>query len=160
MSDMEDTHLINQGVFQGETISAETIRELWSKTYNTAGKPDWSHILPYYDRDIYFRDSIQEIQGIVEFTKMTERLTRRSKDLKMNIVNVLMDGNTVFIEWEMTIAFKKNPSSLLYGASRLTINREGKIAEQRDYYDLWGDIFDNIPRFGKAYRKFMKKKFG
>jgi limonene-1,2-epoxide hydrolase len=157
---MEDTHLINQGVFQGETISAETIRELWSKTYNTAGKPDWSHILPYYDRDIYFRDSIQEIQGIVEFTKMTERLTRRSKDLKMNIVNVLMDGNTVFIEWEMTIAFKKNPSSLLYGASRLTINREGKIAEQRDYYDLWGDIFDNIPRFGKAYRKFMKKKFG
>ena len=37
---------------------------------------------------------------------------------------------------------------------------EGKIIEQRDYYDLWGDIFDNIPRFGKAYRRFMKRKFG
>jgi hypothetical protein len=78
----------------------------------------------------------------------------------MNILNVVMEGNTVFIEWEMTIAFKKNPNSLIYGASRLTINQEGKIAEQRDYYDLWGDIFDNIPRFGKAYRRFMKKKFG
>ena len=42
----------------------------------------------------------------------------------------------------------------------IALNEEGKIAEQRDYYDLWGDIFDNIPRFGKMYRKFMKSRFG
>lgn len=157
---MEDVRFNDRDVFQRNSISAETIRELWSKTYNTEGKPDWSHILPYYDKDIYFRDSIQEIHGIVEFTSMTERLTNRSNDLKMNIVNVAMEGNTVFVEWEMTITFKKNPSSILYGASRLTINQDGRIAQQRDYYDLWGDIFDNIPRFGIAYRRFMKKKFG
>jgi len=98
--------------------------------------------------------------GIKEFTAMTERLAQRSKDLKMKIVRAVMEENIIFLEWEMTIKFKKNPSSVLYGTSRLTLNDEGKIAEQRDYYDLWGDIFDNIPRFGKAYRKFMKKKFG
>jgi len=141
-------------------LNAESLKELWSKTYNTEGKPDWSHILPYYDDNIYFRDSIQAIYGIEEFRAMTERLTNRSKDLKMNVVNAVMHGSIVFIEWEMTIKFKKNPSSVLYGSSRLTINDEGKIFEQRDYYDLWGDIFDNIPRFGKAYRRFMKKKFG
>jgi hypothetical protein len=91
---------------------------------------------------------------------MTERLTNRSKDLKMKIVNAVMDVNIIFLEWEMTIKYKKNPSSVLYGSSRLTLNEEGKIIEQRDYYDLWGDIFDNIPRFGKAYRRFMKRKFG
>jgi limonene-1,2-epoxide hydrolase len=141
-------------------LNAESLKELWSKTYNTEGRPDWSHILPYYDDNIYFRDSIQAIHGIEEFRAMTERLTNRSKDLKMNIVNVVMHDSIVFIEWEMTIKFKKNPSSVLYGSSRLTLNEEGKIIEQRDYYDLWGDIFDNIPRFGKAYRKFMIKKFG
>jgi hypothetical protein len=139
---------------------ADTVKELWSKTYNTEGKPDWSHILPYYDKDIRFRDSVQELHGIDDFVAMTERLTKRSKDLKMNIVNAVKNDHVYFIEWEMTIKFKKNPSSILYGASRLTINDEGRIIEQRDYYDLWGDIFDNIPRFGKAYRKFMKKKFG
>ena len=141
-------------------LNVETIKELWSKTYNTEGKPDWSHILPYYDADIYFRDSIQEIHGIKKFKAMTERLTKRSKDFKMNIVRVIKQKNIIFIEWEMTISFKKNPSSVLYGSSRLTINEGGKIAEQRDYFDLWGDIFDNIPKFGKAYRKFIKKKFG
>jgi len=141
-------------------INRDTIIDLWSKTYNTEGRPDWSHILPYYDDHISFRDSIQEIHGINDFKAMTERLTERSKDLKMHIVSAVQQENIIFIEWEMTISYKKNPSSVLYGASRVTINDAGKISEQRDYYDLWGDIFDNIPRFGKAYRKFMKKKFG
>jgi len=157
---MESINSIKQEIFGEKVIAIDTLRELWSKTYNTEGKPDWSHILPYYDRNIYFRDSIQEIHGIEEFTAMTERLTKRSKDLKMNIVNASMEGNIVFIEWEMTLSFKKYPSSILYGTSRLTINEDGKIIAQRDYYDLWGDIFDNIPRFGKAYRRFIKNKFG
>lgn len=141
-------------------LTKDLALELWSQTYNTEGKPDWSHILPYYDDDIYFRDSIQEIRGKKEFTAMTERLTQRSKDLKMKIVNAVMHENIFFLEWEMTIKYKKNPSSVIFGSSRLTLNKEGKIIEQRDYYDLWGDIFDNIPRFGKAYRKFMIRKFG
>jgi limonene-1,2-epoxide hydrolase len=141
-------------------LNAQLIKELWQKTYNTSGHPDWSHILPYYSNDIFFKDSIQEIRGIDKFREMTERLSNRSKDLKMEVVRVEMNGKTVFVEWEMTISYKKYPSSVLYGASRLTIDDEGKIAEQRDYYDLWGDIFDNIPRFGKMYRRFMKRKFG
>ena len=56
--------------------------------------------------------------------------------------------------------FKKFPSSTLYGCSKLTLNDQSLIVEQRDYYDLWGDIFDNIPRFGRMYRRFMHRKFG
>ncbi|MFN3411574.1 MAG: nuclear transport factor 2 family protein [Exilispira sp.] len=143
-----------------EKLTVDLIKQLWSKTYNTEGNLDWSHILPYYSENIVFRDSIQEIRGFEEFKVMTERLTKRSKNLKMNVKNVLMDNNTIFLEWEMTIAFKKYPDSIVYGSTRLTLNEEGKIIEQRDYYDLWGDIFDNIPYFNKIYRKFMKKKFG
>ncbi len=141
-------------------LTLELVKELWTKTYNTDGKPDWSHILPYYDDDIYFRDSIQEIRGIVEFKEMTDRLIERSKELNMKLVKTVQQGNDIFMEWEMTISYKKYPSSIVYGLSRLTINEDGKIIEQRDYYDLWGDIFDNIPSFGKKYRKFMKRKFG
>jgi len=143
-----------------QKLNADKIKELWARTYNTEGKPDWSHILPYYDENIYFRDSIQEIHGIEEFTAMTKRLTDRSSELSMNIVRAVQEENIIFIEWEMTLTFKKNPNSVIYGSSRLTINEEEKISEQRDYYDLWGDIFDNIPKFAGPYRRFMKRKFG
>ena len=141
-------------------LALEIVKDLWAKTYNTDGKPDWSHILPYYDDTIFFKDTIQEIRGIVEFKEMTERLTKRSKDLNMALVKTVQQGDDIFLEWEMTISYKKYPSSIIFGFSRLTLNANGKIVEQRDYYDLWGDIFDNIPFFAKRYRKFMKKKFG
>lgn len=91
---------------------------------------------------------------------MTERLSNRSKNLKMVITNSGHNENMFFLEWEMTLSFKKYPDSTVYGLSRVTLNENGKIIEQRDYYDLWGDIFDNIPKFKKTYRRFMRKKFG
>jgi limonene-1,2-epoxide hydrolase len=140
--------------------SKEQLKELWTNIYNTEGKPDWSHILPYYDQAIYFCDSVQKINGIDDFKAMTERLIARSNNLKMDVKHTASNGNVIFLEWEMSLSFKKYPNSSIYGCSRVTLNDEGKIIEQRDYYDLWGDIFDNIPRFNKMYRKFMHKKFG
>ncbi|NLE16117.1 MAG: nuclear transport factor 2 family protein [Spirochaetales bacterium] len=140
--------------------SKEHLKDLWTNIYNTEGKPDWSHILPYYSEDIYFCDAVQKIHGIEEFKAMTERLIARSNNLKMDVKNTASNGNIIFMEWEMSLSFKKYPNSSIYGCSRVTLDEKGKIIEQRDYYDLWGDIFDNIPRFNKMYRKFMHKKFG
>ena len=53
-------------MFNMEPLTADRVRELWTKTYNDKGKPDWSHIWPYYDEKIVFRDSIQEIRGLEE----------------------------------------------------------------------------------------------
>ena len=138
----------------------QQIIELWSRTYNEAAKPDWSHLLPYYDEHIHFVDSVQEIHGITAFREMVERLTARSGELRMAILNAAKDGSTIFIECEMTILFRNTRRSVLHGASRLRLNEHGKIVEQRDYYDLWGDILDNIPGVNRLYRAFMRKVFG
>ncbi|OFW50801.1 MAG: limonene-1,2-epoxide hydrolase [Actinobacteria bacterium RBG_13_35_12] len=142
------------------SLSTIQIKELWSKTYNRDGKTDWSHIFPYYHEEIVFKDTIQKIVGIDEFKNLCDRLTARCQQLKMNIPSIVMENNIIFMDWEMTMIFKKFPSSTIYGSTKLTLHQDGRIIEQRDYYDLWGDIFDNIPWFAKSYRKFMKKKFG
>jgi hypothetical protein len=141
-------------------LNPELVFELWSKTYNREGKPDWSHIFPYYHASIVFQDSIQKVIGKDDFVEMCNRLTERCQSLHMDLLNVLQKDNTIFIEWIMTMSFKKSPDTPLYGSTRLTLNDEGYIIEQRDYYDLWGDIFNNIPRFNKMYRRFLQKYFG
>lgn len=148
---------------EGKTImklDACTVMELWSKTYNTDGKPDWSHIFPYYHQDLIFQDSIQRIEGIEKFKAMCNRLTARTKQLNMEIVSIAQNGNVIIFDWIMTMMFKKWPSTPLYGSTKLKLSDDGLIIEQRDYYDLWGDIFNNIPRFSKMYRRFLKRKFG
>ncbi|MDX1377937.1 MAG: nuclear transport factor 2 family protein [Anaerolineales bacterium] len=143
-----------------EPLTVERFRELWSKTYNTEGKPDWSHIFPYYHEDIIFEDSIQRIEGIEEFTAMCERLTSRCEQLSMEIISVATNPNEIFFQWKMVMMFKKFPSTPLYGCSKLTLGDDNRIIEQRDYYDLWGDIFNGIHYFKKPYRNFLKKYFG
>ncbi|HRY84581.1 MAG TPA: nuclear transport factor 2 family protein [Candidatus Cloacimonadota bacterium] len=143
-----------------QIINADTIRELWSKTYNHEGKPDWSHIFPYYHKDIVFQDTIQRIEGKARFVAMCTRLTKRSKQLKMEILCVAQSENVLIFDWIMTMIFKKYPSTPIYGSTKLVLSEDGLIKEQRDYYDLWGDIFNQIPRFNKIYRKFMARKFG
>jgi len=122
-------------------LNADIIMELWSKTYNTDGKPDWSHIFPYYHKDLVFQDTIQHIDGIEEFRAMCSRLTARTKQLNMEIVSIAQNGNVIIFDWIMTMMFKKWPSTPLYGSTKLRLSDDGLIIEQRDYYDLWGDIF-------------------
>lgn len=141
-------------------LTEDLIRELWSKTYNPAGKPDWSHLFPYYHPDIVFQDSIQRLEGFASFQAMCGRLTERSKSLRMEITSLLKRDNLVLMDWIMTMSFKKYPETPMFGATRLVLHDDGRIISQRDYYDLWGDIFNGIPRFRKMYRKFMRKKFG
>ncbi len=143
-----------------EVLNEASVRRLWSKTYNTEGKPDWSHLFPYYSDTIVFQDSIQRIEGKEAFMAMCERLATRCKSLNMDLINVIQKDNVILMEWIMTMSFTKYPPTPLYGSTRLTIGEDGRISEQRDYYDLWGDIFNNIPYFKKHYRKFLTKKFG
>jgi limonene-1,2-epoxide hydrolase len=141
-------------------LNAETIKVLWSQTYNREGKPDWSHIFEYYHKDIVFQDTIQRIEGIDAFIAMCNRLTKRTTQLKMEILAITQHENVIMFDWVMTMMFKKYPNTPMYGATKLVLSEDGFIKEQRDYYDLWGDIFNNIPRFGKMYRRFLIRKFG
>jgi len=126
-------------------LDVELVLDLWSQTYNTSGKPDWSHIFPYYDERIVFQDTVQKVEGKQDFIEMCNRLTNRCEELKMKITAIAASGNVIFMEWEMTMIFRKTPSTTLFGCTKLTLGDNGMITQQRDYYDLWGDIFKNVP---------------
>jgi limonene-1,2-epoxide hydrolase len=73
------------------SLDANTVRELWGRTYNADGKPDWSHLYPYYHPDVVFQDSIQRIEGIEGFIGLCERLTQRCQSLHMEILAIAQD---------------------------------------------------------------------
>lgn len=141
-------------------LDTDLVLDLWSKTYNTHGKPDWSHIFPYYTDAIVFQDPIQIVEGKEPFIAMCNRLTQRCQELQMKILAIAKHENVIFMQWEMTMIFRKTPSTTLYGCSKLTLDDDGRITHQRDYYDLWGDIFVNVPAMKRIYPRFMKRVFG
>jgi limonene-1,2-epoxide hydrolase len=143
-----------------EPLTVERIRELWSKTYNREGKPDWSHLFPYYHDRIVFQDSIQRLEGKQDFMALCERLAARCEQLNMDIFHIAQGEGFFLFDWKMQMKFRRWPSNPIFGSTRLTIAEDNRIIEQRDYFDLWGDIFNGIPYFTKAYRRFMRRYFG
>lgn len=143
-----------------EPLTTEQFRELWSRTYNTEGKPDWSHIFPYYHEDIIFEDCIQRIEGIEAFQAMCARLTKRTTQLTMEILTIATTSNQILFDWKMVMMFKKYPPTPVYGCTKLTFGPDNRITHQRDYFDMWGDIFNGIPYFKKPYRRFLHRHFG
>jgi len=154
VSVMEKSHPDNR------MLSVEELRVLWSRTYSDRGKPDWSHIFPYYHEDIVFQDSIQRIEGKADFVAMCDRLARRCRSLKMDIHSITDSEQMIMMDWIMTMSFRFFPKKPIYGATKLTFAQDGRIIHQRDYYDLWGDIYDGIPGFRRVYRWFMARFFG
>jgi len=142
-----------------EPLTTERICELWSQTYNTQGKPDWSHLFPYYHDEIIFEDSIQRIVGKTEFMAMCNRLARRCDKLNVEILSIVMDKKQVFFQWKMVMSFKRWPSNALHGCTRLTLGEDNRIITQRDYFDLWGTILNGIPLLRKLYWSFMHRYF-
>ena len=138
------------------SLDVDTVKELWSRTYNTNGKPDWSHLYPYYHPDVVFEDSVQRIEGIGEFVALCERLTRRCESIQMEILSIAQGSDFILMDWIMTMSFNKYPPTPVYGSTKLIFHADGRIIYQRDYFDLWGDIFNGIPYFKKTYRKFMR----
>lgn len=143
-----------------QALTVDSVRYLWSQTYNSFGKPDWSHIFPYYHPNIIFQDSIQRVEGLENFKALCNRLTKRCQMLEMEIHHLLQDDNVIMMDWTMTMSFRRSPSTPMYGSTRLLLGEDGRIIEQRDYYDLWGDIFNGIPGFNRLYRRFMARFFG
>jgi limonene-1,2-epoxide hydrolase len=143
-----------------QPLTVERILELWSRTYNREGKPDWSHLFPYYHDDIIFEDIIQRVDGKTEFMAMCGRLAERCEQLNMDILSIVMNGRDVFFNWIMVMSFKKYPSNAVYGCTKLTLDEDNRIIYQRDYFDIWGTILNGIPPLRKPYWKFMRRYFG
>lgn len=140
-------------------LTAENIRDIWTKTYNVDGLPDWGNIYPYYHPDIVFADPIQRHEGLVEFKGMCEKLAGRCEQLHFDIEDLVVGEKNFFMQWTMTLEFRRTPKTPMYGCSKFTFSDDGRIIGQRDYYDMWGDVFANVPVMKKLYPAMMKKLF-
>ena len=156
MSDLADrTFVDGEGQRELQALTEATIRDVWTRTYNVDGKPDWGYIYPYYHPDIVFSDPIQRHEGIDAFKGMCEKLAGRCKQLHFDIEDLVVGERHFFMQWTMTLEFRRAPMTPMHGCSKFTLSDDGRIIGQRDYYDMWGDVFAGVPGMRGFYPRLM-----
>ena len=160
MNDLSDrTFVASDAETDLPALTEEVIRDAWTRTYNIEGKPDWANIYRFYHPDIVFSDPIQHHEGMDAFKGMCEKLAQRSKQLHFDIEGLVVGERYFFMQWTMTLEFRRAPMTPMHGCSKFTLSDDGRIIGQRDYYDMWGDVFAGVPGMKKLYPAFMKKLF-
>ena len=142
------------------SLDPDAVRELWSRTYNTHGKPDWSHLFPHYHDDVVFQDSIQRVEGREAFEALCLRLAKRCRELRMHIVDVSQTGKVIFLDGDDADvpALPQLDPLWLYQADRG--RRRPDQTPARLLRPVGATSSTTIPRFAKVYRRFMRRRFG
>ncbi len=145
-------------------LTLNEMTEIWNSPYGEDPRPNYSNIFPHYHPNCRFQDCVQTTEGLEKFKGMCLRLEKNYPEIRMEIHGAAKNGKVFYFEWSMLMRSKFMPKSVplssMNGATRLDVDDNGLITSQRDYYDIWGDIIDNIPGINKVYRWFMRTVLG
>ena len=139
-------------------MNTTQLRALFSKPYG-APAPTEQQWREAYSEDVVFEDPTQKQKGLKAYLAAQEGLLRRCDDVLLKPLAIACDGNTAFVEWEMGLKIK-GVEFIYPGASRLHLNREGRIDDHRDYFDFVGPTFGPVPLVGGFVRWLYKRFVG
>lgn len=114
-----------------------------------------SELAALYDDDIYFQDPIQRVRGREAIIEVLESMSRKLQDIRFEVLHGEQVGERVYMTWEMSFRPPFGPRMTIEGVTDARV-RDGKIVEQRDYWDLLGASMDSLPLAAPVYRRLVK----
>jgi hypothetical protein len=108
---------------------------------------------PLYSEQVRFEDPVQLVQGVDHFIAANRRLVEMARVFKFVVHDAAQTQTHGFLSWTMEWATRWTPVTHLEGVSRLRLH-DGKIVDQRDYWDSVEGALGTIPKVLTAYKRF------
>lgn len=119
--------------------------------YSTVNAKSIKHLHSYYTKDAFFKDPLIEIYTTDEIEKYYLRVLNRITDIHFVFENILEQGNQAFVTWVMKARFMGREFSV-EGSSHLKFSSNGLCEYHRDYFDLSGEVYEQVPVVGYVFR--------
>ena len=101
-----------------------------------------------YTEDVYFKDPLNEFNGVKKYRAMIGFLGTFFGDVKMDVRDVSKQGEVIKTEWtlNMTSPLPWKPRLSIPGWSELTVNEQNFISSHVDYWHIspWSVLRQNF----------------
>ena len=101
-----------------------------------------------YAQDVYFKDPLNEFNGVKKYRAMIGFLGTFFGDVKMDVRDVSKQGEVIKTEWtlNMTSPLPWKPRLSIPGWSELTVNEQNLISSHVDYWNIspWSVLRQNF----------------
>ncbi len=90
-----------------------------------------------YAENVYFKDPLNEFQGVKRYQKMIDFLSTWLQDIRMDLHDIHQTGETIHTQWTLnwTTPVPWKPRIAIPGSSELTLNWQNLIISHIDYWD-------------------------
>ena len=109
------------------------------------------NISAIYSTDVFFKDPVHEIQGLIPLKKYFEKVSGNLESCKFEFVNELVTSESAHITWNMHFqhpSIAKGKLTTLRGMSVIKYN--DKIFYHEAAYDLGAMLYEHFPILGKV----------
>ena len=110
----------------------------------------------FYDADVVFRDPLQTIVGRTPFVAMNRSVIARAKHVTFEVTESAVGDGVIFLAWIMRYVTHMGPTLVFEGSTRARV-RDGRIVEQREYWDLLSTFASSVPGIRTLYAWFARK---
>jgi steroid delta-isomerase len=120
----------------------------------TAAMPQEVHT--YYTKDLFFKDPLTELYTSDDLESYYGRIFEKLSEMRFVIENRAEAGNQAFISWVM-MATTLGQDVSVRGVSHLKFDPASGLCEyHRDYFDLAGEVYEQIPVLGLLFKGLKK----
>ena len=116
------------------------------------------HIGEYYAADAYFKDPFNEVRGIAGITRVFEHMFVQVHEPRFKVTDRFRAGGSAFLAWDFT--FRPKPGARVItvrGSSHLRFDETGKVCFHRDYWDVAGELYEQVPVLGALLRMLRRR---
>ena len=109
----------------------------------------------FYTEDIYFRDPFNEVRGIAPVLHIFSDMFVRLHDPRFTVVETILDDRGAVLIWDFNFRIKTlNPNlpRRIHGLSHLRFASDGRVSYHRDYWDVAGELYQQLPLIGSLMR--------
>ncbi len=113
-----------------------------------------------YAAELYFNDTIHTFTQRDDLVEYFKRTGEGLKSSRVEIHDVVENGEDVYIRWVMEIEFRavgKDVHSRSVGMTHLRFNEQGQVILHQDFWDSANALYAHIPMVGFAIRRVQKR---
>jgi ketosteroid isomerase-like protein len=126
------------------------------ETFNIDPQGALAGLSQLYAEEMRFQDPLISIEGRAEFERVMGSFVSNARQLRIEVLDHAEQGDRAFITWRMWFAPRWGRGITIEAVSHLRL-REGRVVEQRDYWDLVDSLVSRLPWASRAYHGFMRR---
>ncbi len=105
-----------------------------------------------YGEPLYFSDTLVTTENREAALKHLRRMHTGTESLQVNVIDTQMDGQDVYLIWQMIATFQPVSSpvtSNTLGMTHLRFDADGRIILQQDFWDSAEGLYRHVPVLGR-----------